>query len=241
MSPRSLRQSPPAPEWADKGLSVGKKITLVHTTPVAVGPINDAFREIYPEAEIRNVLDDRLLADLQSGGGEFTSGLRRRLSNLIEYGETSGAEAILLTCNSYSQVALPIAEMVGVPFFRADDALLDAAVEIGETIGLIATVPTALEYATGELVTRGSAAGKTVSVVGRLREDAFEALGRGDTDEHDRLLLESIREIEHEVEVIALAQYSMARVMPRIPDDLRVQVLSSPRTGVERIKAALEN
>ena len=128
---------------------MGKKVTLVHTTPVAMGPVNDAFREIYPEAEVRNVLDDRLLADLQAAGGEFSPGLRRRLAKLIDYGESSGTDAILLTCNSYSQVAPPIGELVDAPFFRADDALLDKAVDSGEVIGLIATVPTALEYASG--------------------------------------------------------------------------------------------
>ena len=220
---------------------MAKKVTLVHTTPVAVGPVHDAFREIYPEADVRNVLDDRLLSDLQASGGEFTPGLRRRLAKLIEYSESSGADAILLTCNSYSQVALPIAATVEVPFFRADDALLDAAVDSGQVIGLIATVPTALKYATGELSARAEALARTVTVVGRLREDAFRALGDGDFDEHDRILLETIRELEPQVGVIALAQYSMARVMPLVPKDLTIPVLSSPHTGVERVRAALED
>ena len=218
---------------------MGKKVTLVHTTPVAMGPVNDAFLEIYPEAELRNVLDDRLLADLQDAGGQFSPGLRRRLAKLIDYGESSGTDAILLTCNSYSQVAPPLGELVDVPFFRADDALLDKAVDSGEVIGLIATVPTALEYASGELSARAEALGRTATVVGRLREDAFQALGRGETGEHDRILIETIGELEPQVDVIALAQYSMARVMPLIPTDLAIPVLSSPHTGVERIKAAL--
>lgn len=220
---------------------MARKVTLVHTTSVAVGPANDAFREIYPEADVRNVLDDRLLSDLQAAGGEFTAGLRRRLAKLVEYSESSGADAILLTCNSYSQVALPIAATLDVPFFRADDALLDMAVDSGQAIGLIATVSTALEYATGELSARAAALGRTVSVVGRLCEDAFRALGDGDFDAHDRILLETIREIESQVDVIALAQYSMARVMPLVPNDLTVPVLSSPHTGVERVRAALED
>jgi aspartate/glutamate racemase len=214
---------------------------LVHTTPVAVRPVNDAFREIYPEADVRNVLDDRLLADLQAAGGEFNPGLRRRLAKLIEYSESSGADAILLTCSSYSQVALPIAALVDVPFFRADDALLDRAVDSGQAIGLIATVPTALDYASGELSARAEALGRSVTVVSRLREDAFQALGRGDFDDHDQMLIETIRELEPQVDVIALAQYSMARVMPGIPKDLKVPVLSSPHAGVERVKVALED
>ena len=219
---------------------MGKKITLVHTTPLAMGPIVAAFSEIYPEAELRNVLDDRLLSDLQAAGGKASPALKRRLADLIEYSENSGAEAILLTCNSYSPLAEPITELVSVPFFKADDALLDKAVELGRIIGLIATVPTALAQATAGLHDRGRAAGKKVEVVPRLREDALEALKRGDTDAHDLALLESIRELAPRVEVVALAQYSMARVMPRIPPDLGVPVLSSPHTGVERIRERLE-
>ena len=216
-----------------------KIVSLIHTTPVAVAPVNDAFREIYPEADVRNILDDRLLADLQSMGGEFSPSLKARLGRLVEYSEAAGTDAILLTCNSYSKVALSVAESVGVPFFRADDALLDKAVEVGDTIGLVATVPTALEYASSELLGRAGALGKSTSVVSRLCEDAFQALGRGEAEEHDRILLETIRELEVLVDVIALAQYSMARVMPVVPDDLKVPVLSSPHTGVERIRAVL--
>lgn len=216
---------------------MGKKVTLVHTTPLAMGPINDAFKELFPEAELRNVLDDRLLADLQAAGGKFSPALKRRLAELIGYSEHSGADAILLTCNSYSPVAAPIAELVSVPFFRADDALLDAAVELGTTIGLIATVPTALATATKELERRGQAAGKRIRVVGKLEEDAFTALKAGDGARHDAILLETIQALATQVDVIALAQYSMARVMPKLPRDLPIPVLSSPHTGVERIKA----
>lgn len=218
---------------------MGKKVTLVHTTPLAMGPINAAFRELFPEAEVRNVLDDRLLADLQVAGGVFSPALKRRLADLIEYSERSGADAILLTCNSYSPVAAPIAELVSVPFFRADDALLDAAVEAGTTIGLIATVPTALATASKELERRGLAAGKQVRLETRLREEAFKALGAGDAETHDAILLETISELAPKVDVIALAQYSMARIMPKIPKDLQAKVLSSPHTGVARIKASL--
>ena len=42
-----------------------------------------------------------------------------------------------------------------------------------------------------------------------------------------------------QVDVVVLAQASMARVLPHLPEDLRDKFLTSPRLGMERVKTAL--
>jgi hypothetical protein len=50
----------------------------------------------------------------------------------------------------------------------------------------------------------------------------------------------TIRELSSEVDVIVLAQASMARVLDTIPDDKRsVEILSSPRMAVEQARRLL--
>ena len=39
------------------------RIVLLHATPVAMAPIHTAFSEIWPEAELVNLLDDGLSID----------------------------------------------------------------------------------------------------------------------------------------------------------------------------------
>jgi len=85
-----------------------------------------------------------------------------------------------------------------------------------------------------------SDAERTVKLVECLCEDAFPAVLAGDVETHDRILRKALMEDLQEVDVIVLAQASMARVVATLaPDDLRVQVLSSPELAVLQARQML--
>jgi Asp/Glu/hydantoin racemase len=114
--------------------------------------------------------------------------------------------------------------------------MVDEAVGLGARVGVLATLRTTLEP-TAELVERrGRDAGKPVEVVSRVCEGAFDALAAGDRDRHDELVREGLRELAAGVDVVVLAQASMARVVDAPPEAERtVPVLSSPRLGMQRV------
>ena len=62
----------------------------------------------------------------------------------------------------------------------------------------------------------------------------------GDTATHDRLLESSLTELLESVDVVVLAQASMARVVAKLKPELRkVPILSSPELAVERVAKVL--
>ena len=74
----------------------------------------------------------------------------------------------------------------------------------------------------------------------REREGAFEALQAGDRDRHDALVRAGLAELSEGVDVVVLAQASMARVTDALPEGERtVPVLSSPRLGMLRVAELL--
>jgi len=80
--------------------------------------------------------------------------------------------------------------------------------------------------------------GRTVEVTERIAEGAFEALVSGDGARHDDILKRTISTLAEQVDVVVLAQVSMARLVPQLTG-VRVPVLSSPRSGVAALKCAL--
>jgi hypothetical protein len=63
----------------------------------------------------------------------------------------------------------------------------------------------------------------------------------GDVERHDALVRDAFDELQSDVDVVLLAQASMARVVDSIPEsERRVPVLSSPRLGVERLAEAVK-
>ena len=74
----------------------------------------------------------------------------------------------------------------------------------------------------------------------QLCEGAFDALMRGDTVAHDSMVVNALGELTEDVDVILLAQASMARVVDQLDDaQRRVPILASPPTAIEYLKAIL--
>jgi hypothetical protein len=89
-----------------------------------------------------------------------------------------------------------------------------------------------------ELIRRKAAdAEKQIELASRVVEGAFAAVIGGDGATHDRLVGAALREMAKNVDVIVLAQASMARVVESLPRAERptVPILSSPRLAVERL------
>jgi hypothetical protein len=128
---------------------------------------------------------------------------------------------------------------VQVPVVRIDEALAEAAVARGSRIGVAATLATTLNPTTRLLEAKARAAGKSVSLQPLLINSAYERLMANDKEGHDNLLVESLSGLARATDVVVLAQASMARVLPRLPEAEREKVLSSPRLGMERVRQVM--
>ena len=65
------------------------RIALIHAVTVAVAPIEAAFRELWPEAECVNILDNSLSVDRERDG-RLTAAMTGRIITLAEYGRSPG-------------------------------------------------------------------------------------------------------------------------------------------------------
>jgi aspartate/glutamate racemase len=163
-----------------------------------------------------------------------------RLGDHILAAEDIGADAVLVTCSTVS----PYLDQIPaeIPVLKIDQAMMEQAVAQGERIGVLATNPTTLEPTRQALLNLAEEEGKPVKVKTLLVEGAFAALLGGDAPTHDRLVQEAIEKISAGVDLVVLAQASMARVLETFPEARRgVPVLTSPHTALERVKQILED
>jgi Asp/Glu/hydantoin racemase len=142
----------------------------------------------------------------------------------------------MVTCSSIGSAVEASAALTNVPVLRVDQAMADIAVQTGSKIGVIATLPTTLEPTSDLVRRRATAAGKQIELTSRLCEGAFDALMSGDTEKHDSMVAKALIELSTEVDVIVLAQASMARVVDTLPEaDKRVPILASPGLAIQYI------
>lgn len=214
-----------------------KTVVAVHTGPATLQPIKQQFAELLPDVRLVNLMDDSLLNDAIAAGG-LTDAVSGRILSYLQVGASMGASVLLNACSSVREAATQAAPQIPVPIVWIDDAMAEQAVALGSRIGVVATVRTTLEPTVRLVRAKAAAAGKTVDVVEALAEGAFDALLAGQADRHDELLRATVQSLAGRVDVIVLAQASMARLAPALAD-LGLPVLSSPRSGVESVRRAL--
>ena len=216
-----------------------KRVAFVHTVAGLVPRFRELAAELIPEAETFDIVDETLLRDATRERRVSLETARRLFSHLAA-AETHGADAILVTCSSMGGAVDAARAFARVPLLRVDQAMAEQAVERGARIGVLATLWSTLQP-TAVLIKRTAAeAGREVEVRDRLCEGAFEALKEGDTERHDSIVREGLRELIGWADVIVLAQASMARVVDTLTEDeRRTPILSSPRLGMERLRDIL--
>ena len=213
------------------------RIAFLHTGAVNIAPFGALAAEFLPGATVVNYLDDRIVADLSDE--VRAASVPERIEDLVRAAGAGGADAVMFTCSSISELAAPAGEAAGVRVLRVDEAMADVAVAAGRRIRVLATLPTTCRPTLGLLEERAALAGVTAELSSEVIDGAFEAIVGGNREAHDRLVGAAIVRGAAEADVIVLAQASMATAADAVSGD--VPVLASPRLGVQRLAESLSD
>lgn len=214
------------------------RIALVHATQVAISPIEDAFLELWPEAERVNLLDDSLSID-RGSAADLSSELFERFTGLTRYAKLAGAQGVLYTCSAFGPAIEAAGKAVNVPVLKPNEAMFADAVSLGKRIGMLATFESAIPTMVAELEEMAGRHGKAVEITVRYVPGALAALREGRADAHDELIVAASREIDT-VDALLLAQFSMARARRAVQAAVVAPVLTSPNSAVLALRKVLE-
>lgn len=215
---------------------IPKTLGLIHTSATLIPVFQQLCQQYLPGVNLFNIVDDSLVKNIIARGGKLTPSISKRVADYVASAEDSGADYILVTCSSIGAAVEAAADTVRVPVLRVDQPMADLAVQKGKRIGVIATLRTTLEPTANLVQRRAALVGKEIEINARLCEGAFEALMGGDAAKHDELVAKALRQLMQEVDVILLAQASMARVVDALADeDKGVPILASPPNAIQYI------
>lgn len=168
----------------------------------------------------------------------------RYAHDLVDLGHV---HLVLITCSTmnraYHQVEAALAPK-GVPVVQIDRPLMEAAVEHGGRILVVATHGPTVKSTQALLQETASEMGREVAFDGLTVEEAWQRLAVGDVEAHNRVLAQAIEEAlaRQPSACVVLAQLSMAALLFSYPDPLQsfgVPVYSSPQCGFARVKEML--
>ena len=210
-----------------------KTLGLIHTSATLVPIFQDLCNKYLPGVKTFNIVDDSLIKNVIACG-ELTPTTARRVVDYAGSAEIAGADYILFTCSSIGAAVEAAANLTTVPVLRVDQPMADLAIQTGTRIGVIATLPTTLAPTTDLVKRRAMYLQKEISVTAVLCEGAFDALMTGDAATHDAMVAAALKDLVTKVDVVLLAQASMARVVDHLNTaDKIVPILASPTIAIQ--------
>ena len=216
------------------------KVGLIYTstTPELIELVEqEVKKQLGDDVELYSLQDPSILADVRAAGYVTTAPAARLIGMYMKAAE-EGVDAMLNLCSSVGEVAdsaQDVAKYIGVPIVRVDEEMCREAVRLGKRVGVLATLPTTLEPTKNTVSRVAREMNSHVELVDGL-VDAFGA----DQNKFKALLCAKAEEIADQVDVILLAQGSMAYAEDAIHEKIGKPVLSSPRFGAQALAAALK-
>jgi Asp/Glu/hydantoin racemase len=218
-----------------------KTLALIHTSPVLVPAFNALGKQVLENGTRMFHMVDESLIQETIRAGRLEKRTIRRVAKYVDSACQAGASAVLVTCSSIGAAVPAVRPLFDVPVLRIDERMAERAVGVGRRIGVIATLLTTLEPTVELLRDTAAQLGREVEIESCLCGGAFEAVLNGDTETHDRSVTRHLLELAASVDVILLAQASMARVAERIPREAtRVPILASPPLAMAQAREVLE-
>jgi Asp/Glu/hydantoin racemase len=214
-----------------------KRIFLVHPTLLAMPPVDEAFKTLWPDAKIINVLDESLYNDIPHDG-KLAPEIYTRLANLFRHCEMSRADGIVFSGSTFGPAVEEARKQVQIPVLRIEEAMMDDAAARGGAILIVCTQKRAQPVVRGTLDAAAKRSGKPLTVAELWVEGARDALNRGDNDTHDRLIAEQSA-AAGDFDQIIFGMMSMAPAKAKMPPELAAKVLTSGEAAVARMRQLL--
>lgn len=215
-----------------------KRIFLVHPTPLAMAPIDEAFKTLWPQAQTLNLLDESLYADIPQDG-TLAPAIYDRVATLLRHCEASGADGIVFSGSTFGPAVDKARVAMHVPVLRAEEAMMEQAVALGEHILLVCTAKRAMPVVRATLDAAVTRAGLTRQISELWVAGARNAITAGDIATHDELIAQQVA-AAGDFGVIIFGQMSMAPARVPLPQDIARRIVTGPEATVARMRTLVD-
>ncbi len=216
-----------------------KTLGIIHAVNLTIRAMQPFLEKYVPDIDVMHLCDDTIQRDnIRAGVGVIPKTNYFKFAQYAHNLQEAGADMILLACSTFNYAAELARAMIDIPIMQIDRPMMELAVCQGRRVGLLATLSTTVPSSERLLRIVAAEQKKEVEVITVLREEAFRAIQKGDTDTHNRILLEEIDKLSGKVDCIVMAQLSMSALAPQLTKT-RVPVYDSGTTGFSRIRQML--
>jgi len=213
-----------------------KTIGVIHTVKVVIDFFESLVHKHIEDVVVYNILDDYLSKNMISKG-LFAEREKLRFISLAREFEIIGADAIVCTCSFVTSILPNARGFLAVPVLSIDEYMFEQATEKGGKFLVAAT--TVLDPVVEGLRRSAEISSRTVEIHTLHCPEAGKIMSSGgDMDEHDAIVLESIKDAKN-YDGIVFAQASMAHLKDKVEDLCGIEVFSAPYYCIRQLQDTL--
>lgn len=201
-------------------------VGAIHTTRLVIEPVHQSIAAAGQDLQINHVLDEGILRRLATLG-RITPEITDWLTRMVSSSQDIGAELAVVSCSSLSPCVNEVRGRLNIPVLKVDEPMMEYGVRHADRIGLVMTNPTTEAPSQMLFAEVTKRLGSRARLFPELCPGAFAKLTGGDIEGHDTEVVEVIKSLLEEVDLIMLAQISIARVRQHLDSSSAARVLSS--------------
>jgi Asp/Glu/hydantoin racemase len=214
------------------------RIGIVSPMDNAMVAVNEVFEELWPEAEIFNLLDESLYLDF-AGGKPQTEETGVRVAKLLHYAAECGADGMMFTGSVFGRWVRAARADIAVPCLTSHEAMIEEAFETGSRLGILVTAPGSLKCLVEDIDVHSKETGKAVTITDHIEDAARPIILAGDLETHDRMVADAADRMT-DCDCLMLGQFSMTSAMKLFRDMPDRPVLTSSHAAVRKLKRLLD-
>ena len=218
-----------------------KTLGIIHAAVFTAQTVQRFIDEFIPEVSVMHLGDDTVQRDnLAAEVGTIPKKNYFKFTTYARFLQEAGVDMILLGCSTFNRAVEYARPVIDIPMLQIDRPMMDLAVQGGNRVGFLATLPSTVTSSERLLRLAAEDAGKEIEIKTILSSEAFKELRAGKPEKHNEILLEEIDKLSQEVDAIVMAQVSMSVLEPQLTNT-RVPVYNSGRTGFTKVREILES
>ena len=213
---------------------INPNIALIHATYAAISPVELAFSQDWPQANITSLLAEDLTREIAKTGTQ-TDKIQNRISQLALFAVQANADGILYTCSAFAESIENARNNISIPVLKPNEAMFEEAIELGGGTGMLVTFEAAIPSMTQEFKQMAVSMNKNMSLETHFVPGALEALIAGNPEQHNDLLAQAAAKLPA-YDTLMLAQFSMSQALKDVESLTNAKVLTSPNSAISKLK-----
>jgi Asp/Glu/hydantoin racemase len=209
------------------------KIALISSTRGVFASMDKAFKVVFPEAEIIQILDETLLLLFRKDGG-LSVRSRRKALRMVLSAQDAGVDGILVTCSTLSPAVDDLRSFLTIPIVKIDEPMIEAVVQKAETIALVASAESVLKSVEPLVQKKAAQFGRRVLLRPVILADRWPLLQK-DPASFYRAVGEACGEAARGCQAVIITQVSMAPAREHADPEIRDRVFAAPEYAVRAL------